>query len=75
MASSNRQEGKVYLYCRNIESIQKIQENCQNSRPIANEILDSWPEYENVVDDAVGIFEAFKAVCSKGIVHVFTEQF
>ena len=68
----NRQEGKVWLYCRNLESIQDIP---LSSKPILNKILDSWPQSENGVNETNGILKAFQDFCSNGIVHVFTDQF
>jgi hypothetical protein len=68
----NRHKGKVWLYCRNLESIQQAR---FYSKPISNEILASWPESEIVVNETNGFLKAFQDFCSNGIVHVFTEQF
>ena len=68
----SRQEGKVWIYCRNLDGIQDMQ---LHSKPMSNNILASWPEAENVVNETNGILKAFQDFCSNGIVHVFTEQF
>ena len=62
------QKGKVWIYCRNLESIQSSKLKCKEN-------LASWPVSENVVNETNGIVKAFQDFCSYGTPNVFNKQF